>query len=98
CKVDLVDAPVTDGPEESEVLVTFNAFLLYLAAGGRYPTGFRLLHVWPTTVAGPWLAFEVTVLDQLRTRDLHEWLTSPFSLTSKERAARLLGVLAGGSE
>jgi len=90
--VELVDGPVTTNPGEVKIAVSFNPFFLYLAASGSYRSAHRLLHVWPSGAHGPWLAFEVTVVDAEGAANLSHSLSS-FDSTRADRAAAILKIL-----
>lgn len=91
-EIALVDEPVTaDGRDEQAIRIDFNPFAIHLAGSGRFPSGFRLVHVWPSRARGPWLAFELVVVDQAAAVDLYDSING--GGTPADRAARLLRVL-----
>jgi hypothetical protein len=72
----LLGEAVTGKQREPNVFVYFNAFQLYRAAGGSFETGDRVLQVWPDGRTGPWLAFELTVVERDAVGRLYHWLTA----------------------
>jgi predicted nucleotidyltransferase len=94
--VRLVDGPVADDWAEPIALVDFNPFTVYSASTGQFPSGFRLLQVWPAGKAGPWLTLEVTTLNQEGARDLYHTLTD-INASAVERSERLLKCLGQGA-
>jgi hypothetical protein len=91
--VSFVGGPLTPRSRKPKVYVDFNAFQLYRAAAGSYRTGIRLMHVWPSSRKGQWLALELEVLDHDGVLDLYHWLTA-FEHGPDVRHARMLDVLA----
>jgi hypothetical protein len=58
------------------IRVDFNAFELYRLGSGSYHDGWRHLHVWPRSKAGPWLGLHVRVINSEATSNLFHHLNT----------------------
>jgi len=95
-RVRLVDGPVTTKPLRTppRISIDFNAFDVYnLAANGAGSD--RHLHIWPSGTTGPWLALDLSVVDERAVGELYRHLTS-FDLDRAQRAERLKDALGPG--
>jgi len=95
-RVRFVGSPVITKPLRTPPITTidFNAFDVYqVAADGS--CGRRHMHIWPSGTTGPWLALDLTVVDEQAVSELYRHLTS-LDLDRAQRAERLKDALRSG--